>query len=318
MRLGIPSAFCQSERSRRLIKHTSTTLSVTMKKQLFVTIVVSAFFLFSFKADKQFSKVFAALKDGESDYVMVAAHRAGHNGYVENSVSAINHAIEIGVDIIELDVKATTDSVVVLNHDGKIDRTTNGTGDPEKYTWAELQKFRLEIPNKTLTNERLATFEEALLLAKGKALIDIDIKTGTLKPVVDAIKKTGTANQVFFFDNDYNALKEVLAMLPEALIMPRAYNYQMADSALRVFSPEVVHIDESFYTPELTKMLKQKDVRILINALDRIDRQIRRGNGPAEIDSLMRFGANIIQTDEPEILIPLLEKKGLRNLSGKI
>lgn len=277
-------------------------------------LILSTILLFSFQSDKHFNKIIAAFHDGKSGYVMVAAHRAGHNGFVENSVSAIQHAIEIGVDIIELDVKVTTDSVVVLNHDGKIDRTTNGTGNPESYTWAELQQFRLEMPDGTLTNERLATFEEALLLAKGKAFIDIDIKTGNLIPVVDAIKKTGTENQVFFFDNDYNALKELLTLLPEAILMPRAYSCEMADSALHVFSPEVVHIDESFYTPELTKMLKQKDARIWINALDRIDRQIRMGNGPAEIDSLMHFGANIIQTDEPEKLIGILKKKGLRKL----
>ncbi len=270
--------------------------------------------LFSFQTDQHFSKVSAAFYDGKSDYVMVAAHRASHKMYVENSVAAIRHAIEIGVDIIELDVKVTKDSVVVLNHDGKIDRTTNGTGDPEKYTWAELQQFRLEMPDGTLTNEKLATFEEALLLAKGKALIDIDIKTGNLKPVVDAIKKTGTQNQVFFFDNDYDALKEVLTMLPEAILMPRAYTYEMADSALRVFAPEVVHIDESFYTPELTNLLKKKDARIWINALGKQDELIRSGKTEEALANLLKNGANIIQTDEPEILIPLLENKGLRKL----
>ena len=285
-----------------------------MRKQLFISIVVSAVFLFSFKADQQFSKVLAAFNDGKSGYVMVAAHRASHKMYVENSIPAIKHAIEIGVDVIEVDVKVTKDSVVVLNHDGKIDRTTNGTGDPEKYIWAELQQFRLEMPDGTLTNEKLATFEEALLLAKGKALIDIDIKTSNLKPVVDVIKKTGTQNQVFFFDNDYDALKEVLTMLPEAILMPRAYSYEMADSALRIFAPEVLHIDESFYTPEVTKLIKQKDARIWINALDGADRQIKMGNGPVAIDNLLRFGANIIQTDEPEKLIEILNEKGLRKL----
>ncbi len=270
--------------------------------------------LFSFQADQPFSKILAAFHNGKSGYVMVAAHRASNKMYVENSVSAIRHAIEIGVDIIELDVKVTKDSVVVLNHDGKIDRTTNGTGDPEKYTWAELQQFRLEMPDGTLTNEKLATFEEALLIAKGKALIDIDIKTGNLKPVVDAIKKTGTQNQVFFFDNDYDALKEVLTMLPEAILMPRAYSYEMADSALRVFAPEVVHIDESFYTPELTNLLKKKDARIWINALGKQDELIRSGKTEEALANLLKNGANIIQTDEPEILILLLENKGLRKL----
>lgn len=283
------------------------------KKQISLLILTSIF-LFSFQADQHFSKVLAAFRDGKSDYMMVAAHRASHKIYVENSVSAIRHAIEIGVDVIEVDVKVTKDSVVVLNHDGKIDRTTNGTGDPEKYTWAELQQFRLEKPDGTLTSEKLATFEEALLLAKGKALIDIDIKTSNLKPVVDVIKKTGTQNQVFFFDNDYDALKEVLTLLPEAILMPRAYSYEMADSALRVFTPEVVHIDESFYTPELTNLLKKKDARIWINALGEHDEIIRTGKSEVALANLLKYGANIIQTDEPEKLIDILKEKGLRKL----
>ncbi len=285
-----------------------------MKRFFTLTGTLLLLFIYSFGSAQAIDNILTKFHDARSEYVMVAAHRAGHNGHVENSLSAIQHAIDIGVDIIELDVKVTKDSVVVLNHDGKINRTTNGTGDPEKYTWEELQKFRLEMPDGTLTNERLATFEEALLLAKGKAMIDIDIKTGNLKPVVDAIKKTGTANQVFFFDNDYEALKEVLAMLPEALIMPRAYDYNMADSALKVFSAEVVHIDESFYTSEVSELIKSKKARIWINALDGADRQIIIGNGPAAIDSLIRFGANIIQTDEPEKLIGILKEKGLRKL----
>jgi len=283
-----------------------------MKRNFALIPAILVLFLFSFQAGQPVNKILKEFHNANSEYVMVAAHRAGHNGYVENSLSAIQHALDIGVDIIELDVKVTKDSVVILNHDGKIDRTTNGTGNPEEYAWAELQKFRLERPDGTLTNERLATFEEALNMVKGKAMIDIDIKTGNLKPVVDAIKKTGTASQVFFFDNDYDALKEVLTMLPEALLMPRAYSYQMADSALKIFTAEVIHIDESFYTPELTTLIRSKNARIWINALGEPDDQIRNGKHEQALQDLLKHGANIIQTDEPEILIPLLEKKGLR------
>ena len=283
-----------------------------MKRNFVFVKAILLLFLLSFQVAQPIDKIHAKFHDAKSNYVMVAAHRAGHNGHVENSLSAIQHAIDIGVDIIEVDVKVTTDSVVVLNHDGKIDRTTNGTGDPEKYTWAELQKFRLEMPDGTLTNERLATLEEALVMVKGKAMVDIDIKTSNLKPVTNVIKKTGTAHQICFFDNDYDALKEVISLLPEALLMPRAYSYQMADSALKVFSAEVIHIDESFYTPELTSLIKSKNARIWINALGEPDDLIRKGKAEQALHDLLKHGANIIQTDEPEILIPLLKKKGLR------
>ena len=100
-------------------------------------------------------------------------------------------------------------------------------------------------------------------------------------------------------------------MLPEALLMPRAYDYNMADSALNVFSPEVIHIDESFYTQELTSLIRSKNARIWINALGEPDDQIRNGQSDIALQNLLKHGANIIQTDEPELLIQLLEKKRL-------
>jgi glycerophosphoryl diester phosphodiesterase len=283
-----------------------------MKRFFSLTGTLLLLFISSFGSAQSIDKILAKFHDANSEYVMVAAHRAGHNGFVENSIPAIQHAMDLGVDIIELDVKVTKDGVVVLNHDGTIDRTTNGTGNPEEYTWEDLQNFRLKMPDGTLTNERLATFEEALNLVKGKAMIDIDIKTSNLKPIIDVIKKTNTANQVFFFDNDYDALKEVLSMMPEAIIMPRAYSYEMADSALKVFTPAVVHIDESFYTPEVTSLIRTKNARIWINALGEQDYLIHEGETEKALKNLLKYGANIIQTDEPELLIPLLELRGLR------
>src|SRR4051794_15925342 len=58
------------------------------------------------------------------EHVMIAAHRSAHLVHPENSLAAIRDAIEIGADIIELDVRKTKDGVYVLLHDENIDRTT--------------------------------------------------------------------------------------------------------------------------------------------------------------------------------------------------
>jgi len=283
-----------------------------MKRILSLSLLFSVLFLVSCRKELSIDRILEKFHDAHSDYVMVAAHRAGHNGHVENSIPAIKHAIEVGVDIIELDVKVTTDSVVVLNHDRTIDRTTTGTGDPESYSWKELQKFRLKMPDGTVTDLQLATFEEALNLAKGKVMIDIDLKTSNLKPVFDALKKTETLNHVIFFDSDFEILKEVQHYYPEANVMPRAYSYGLADTALMIFDAPVVHIDDSFYTSELTQLIKGKNARIWINALGDQDRLINAGESDQALANLLDKGANIIQTDEPEKLIPLLESKGRR------
>jgi glycerophosphoryl diester phosphodiesterase len=50
----------------------------------------------------------------------------------------------MGVDIVELDLKKTKDGVVVIMHDGTIDRTTNGKGKPADCTFEKIRKFGLK------------------------------------------------------------------------------------------------------------------------------------------------------------------------------
>ena len=63
-------------------------------------------------------KVVAAMHDPSSKYVVVVAHRGDWRNYPENSIPAIESAISMGVDIVELDLKLTKDSVLVLHRQG--------------------------------------------------------------------------------------------------------------------------------------------------------------------------------------------------------
>lgn len=251
--------------------------------------------------------------DANSEYVMVAAHRAAHNIHPENSLSAIKHSIELGIDIVELDVKTTKDNIPVLMHDGSIDRTTNGSGRVEDYSLLELKEFKLVNPDGTLSEESIPTFEEVLNLIHGNIMVDVDLKTDNVKPIVETVKKTKSQKYVFYFDNDYDVLKEILKLDKKAMLMPRAYSYEMADSALNLFSPKVVHIDPSFYTLKLTSVIASREARIWINALGEPDAMIRMGEIDKAMNKLLLYNANIIQTDEPELLIEYLDSKGLRN-----
>ena len=62
-------------------------------------------------------------------------------------------SIKLGVDIIEIDVKVSKDGVPFLMHDHTMDRTTTGKGDPEEFTWEELQQFFIVDKGKKTTAE---------------------------------------------------------------------------------------------------------------------------------------------------------------------
>ncbi|MEN8226740.1 MAG: glycerophosphodiester phosphodiesterase family protein [Bacteroidota bacterium] len=274
-------------------------------------------FLFVFTSTTlsgQLSGILEKFHDAESEYVLVAAHRSVHNrGCPENSVSAIRSAIELGVDIVELDVRLTRDSVPVLMHDETIDRTTNGNGKVSDYTLAELKEFRLKREGGSLSGETIPTFTEALEAALDRIMVDIDLKTDQVVPIVKAVKETETQLQVFYFDSNYKLLNEICNLDEHAMIMPRAYSLEMADSAIQLFAPPVVHIDPSFYSAEVTELIRINNARIWINALGLPDLRIRLGFPGKAVKRLIRHGANILQTDEPEKLLAYLRSEGLHD-----
>ncbi len=259
------------------------------------------------------TRTFNEFHNAASNTVLVAAHRGAHMGNFENSIASTKQAITLGVDIIEVDVRTTKDGHLILMHDGTIDRTTTGKGKVADLTLAEIKSYRLRAPYGRISKESVPTFEAFLKVAKGKIMVDLDIKTDNYRGIVEMVKKTGTTLDVFYFDNDYDQLDRIKEIDPSAQIMPRAYSQHMADSALVRFSPPVVHIDPSFYTKELTAMLKKNNARIWINTLGEADGRIRYGQGERTLAELLKYGANMIQTDEPEMLLQLLRHKGLHD-----
>lgn len=69
------------------------------------------------------------------------AHRGGSGLWPENTLYAFEKAADLGVDMLEMDLRATTDGIIVVMHDAAVDRTTNGTGRVDGMTLAEIRKL---------------------------------------------------------------------------------------------------------------------------------------------------------------------------------
>ncbi|MCK5814688.1 MAG: glycerophosphodiester phosphodiesterase family protein [Flavobacteriaceae bacterium] len=294
--------------------------SIIKKSQIILNVVTVFTLLFllscsntetSYYSDS--SIIQAEFHDANSKTVLVAAHRGAHNGNFENSIASIKKAIELGVDIVELDVKTTKDGYLILMHDSKIDRTTTGKGKVEDLTFAEIRSYKLTGLYGRVSEETVPTFEEALNAIKGKIMVDIDMKTDNVKGMIEMVEKTGTNDDVFYFDNDYHQLDAIIKLNSSSKLMPRAYSYKMADSAIVRYAPPVIHIDPKFYTKEVSKLLRENNSRVWINSLGETDAHIRYGNGEEVLKTLIGKGANVIQTDEPEMLLQLLRMKGLHD-----
>lgn len=109
----------------------------------------------------------------------IIAHR-GASGYCpENTISSVKKALEIGVDLVEIDVHLSKDGEVVVIHDETIDRTTNGEGLIADYTLEELKKLDAGTWfGEDFEGEQIPTFREVLELCNGNAILLIEVKKG--------------------------------------------------------------------------------------------------------------------------------------------
>lgn len=136
---------------------------------------------------------------GPSAKVLVTAHRADWRDAAENSLAAIEAAIQNGADIIELDVQLTSDGVPVLMHDTTVDRTTRQSGRVDSFTAAQITTFRLldhmgRDADARLTDQAVPTLEEAMKLVKGRAMVNLDKGWQFREEIAQVLKTTGTEN----------------------------------------------------------------------------------------------------------------------------
>jgi glycerophosphoryl diester phosphodiesterase len=71
----------------------------------------------------------------------VIAHQGGNGVWPGDTMYAFEQAVEIGVDVLEMDAHLTKDGRIVLMHDEEVDRTTDGTGVIEDLTLEELKQL---------------------------------------------------------------------------------------------------------------------------------------------------------------------------------
>ncbi len=122
--------------------------------------------------------------------IIVAGHRGWKSEYPENTLLSFRKAIELGVDMLEFDLRFSKDKVVMVIHDATVDRTTNGSGKVSDFTSAELKQLDAGgWFGKVYEGLKIPTFEEFCDLMKlyPDVLLNVEIKPSPdAKEVADA------------------------------------------------------------------------------------------------------------------------------------
>jgi glycerophosphoryl diester phosphodiesterase len=135
----------------------------------------------------------------------------------ENTMSAFKKAIDMNADGIELDVHLSKDGHIVIIHDEKVDRTTNGKGEVKNFTLDELKKLDAGFWfSDEYKGEKIPTLEEVLNLINNTDIyLNIEIKAGYRfypnieEKVIDMVKKYKMLDRVIISSFDHYSLVRV-------------------------------------------------------------------------------------------------------------
>ncbi|ADY52073.1 glycerophosphoryl diester phosphodiesterase [Pseudopedobacter saltans DSM 12145] len=265
------------------------------------------------------------LFDKNGKDVLVVAHRGDWRYAPENSLAAIENAIKMGVDVVEIDIQKTKDGQLILMHDKTLDRTTTGKGAVSTWTLDSIRNLNLRNGAAIKTIHKVPTLEETLLLSKGKIMLNLDKAYDVFDEVYVLLEKTGTVDHIIMKGTATSQkVKEQFGKyLDKVIYMPivnldKPNAQKMIDDFIKELNPvafELLYVKDANPLPkQLSKTLQGKSL-IWYNTLwdtmagghddDMSLKDPDKGYGYLIND----LGARIIQTDRPQYLIDYLKSK---------
>ena len=264
------------------------------------------------------------------DRILVVSHRADWRNAPENSLQGIQNCIDMGVDMVEIDLKKTKDGQLVVMHDKTIDRTMTGKGRPEEYTLAELKAMRLKNGAACKTRHQIPTLEEVMLLCKGKIMVNIDKGYDYFREAYAVLQKTGTIDHcVMKAGLSYDQVKaENGDVLDKVIFMPVVQLHKdgaekIIDGYQKYMKPaayELVFNSDNKEMIALIKKVRDTGAHLFINSLwsdlcggHDDDRAVELNQPDESWGWMIDQGAKLIQTDRPALLLEYLRKNSLHD-----
>ena len=236
--------------------------------------------------------------------ILNIAHKGASKNYPENTLIAFEKAIEMGADMIEVDLRLSKDSHVVVFHDEKVRVRNNDKKAIPELTLAEIKDVKLD------RNQRIPTFKEVVGKFKDRCRFYIDLKGETALEYVIAILQEencidrailGISNPVIIEKartlngdisisllvnlNDMNKISELGSKYKPDYLHPCWGNYSMSPSSL---------LTEDFF-----KKAKKGNFSIVT----------WHEENEEELENLSSLPVYGICTDEPDLLSKILERK---------
>lgn len=220
--------------------------------------------------------------------VLKIGHRGAAGHAPENTLASIEKAISLGADLVEVDVQRTSDGHLVIIHDKRVDRTTNGAGSVSGMSLRALRELDAGA------GQRVPTVEELLQTAHGRVGLILELKTkGLAEQVCKTVQLSGFTGQVIyasFLHDEVRAIREVDSRAMTMALFGRLPH----DPVMAAQNAKATHIGFSYITvtQSMIKICHQRGLVAFAYTVN--DRQ--------DIETVMSLGVDGIVSDFPDRL----------------
>ena len=247
---------------------------------------------------------------------LVAGHRGAGGLWPENSLRAFRGALDLGVDLLELDVHLSRDGELVVMHDPRVDRTTDGRGAIEELPFAAIRQLRVRSsPDAAPIDEPPPTLAEVLALAGGRAGLLVEIKRaeagryeGIEARVAAALAAAGAAGRAVVMSFDLEYVRRVKAVDPAIRTSALLSSRQAARGGETVegflgraadAGAAEVGLDHTLITADVVRAARARGLTVGAWTVD----------DPSRARSLAEMGVGVITTDRPDLVLEALGRR---------
>ncbi|GAB3898991.1 hypothetical protein GCM10028803_19360 [Larkinella knui] len=227
----------------------------------------------------------------------ISAHRGSSLVAPENTLATFKAVLAMPVRYIEIDVRTTKDGQLVILHDGKLDRTTSGSGPVQNLTLAEVKQLSAGKGfDEHYKDERIPTLKEVCQLIRdwnaghtAKVNLYVDCKDVAPAPLVAELTAFDVLTDAIFYGSD-DFLLTLKQEAPKAKLMPSLRNAEELKGKIEKLHPYAFDVRWPSLTSELIQQIHGNGIQVFSDALGFFETA-------EQYQKAARMGIDVIQTD---------------------
>ncbi len=240
---------------------------------------------------------------------LLLAHRGASAYAPENTLAAFELALQQGAHGVELDAKLSADNQIVVMHDFRVDRTTDGSGRVNELPLAALRELDAGVRSiETYHGEKIPTLAETLEVLGDQAIVNIELtnytspRDGLPDLAAQLVKQMNKQSNVLFSSFFPGNLYRIRRVLPSARVAILAYQGALGWLGRgwigRRTAPEIVHPYRKDIHPDYIRSEHRRGRRVHAWTVD----------APNEARVFLAMGGDGLISDDPPAMLKVMEE----------